>query len=469
MRRTPTLQDDGHTPDPGVGRPRSGNLIALRSQACFLGVVAAVGCADPDEHTPEPDAPAPAPEVLQLSLRGPCSDPPTPDGSIVFPETAAGTQTTLRVLTATNDGPVNVQGRERIEWTFEGPDAAEFSLRPASSFDPQGCKFHYSSAGSPLGVGQECRLEVVFSPLTTGPKQATLRARATGLAVGVGGVVSGRAVVDQTFPLVAAAVATPARLYASAPEFYVDPGTRISPEAFQIVNGGTTSIDLGAPVVTAPFTFTSWNCPSPLPPGGACMVLLGITTTQPGCPTGQFTTTTSALTLPLVGRKVPFSLAVRAYGGTVRIDPPGVTCTNGTCPVTLPSPTQVTLTAEPEPGGHFLGWFQSLTGTPPHPCGSSPTCVLPASSPNSHLIAEFASATAKALSITISGTGEVSAGSMRCTASCTLYTEPGIPVTLSANTSGTFVGWSGDCTGASPTCNLGTVINDRAVTATFTP
>jgi uncharacterized repeat protein (TIGR02543 family) len=386
----------------------------------------------------------------------------------VFPETAAGTQTALRVLTVTNDGPVNIRGRKGIQWSIEGPDAADLTLEPSTPSDPNDCRYHHFIQED-LRVGQSCQIGVMFRPLTTGPKQATLRAWSDSVYHRESdGAAGGPLLVDQTFSMVATAVATPARPYTSSPDLYVASLSGIDPVWFLIVNNGASSVDLGAPVVTAPFTFGTWNCPSPLTPGGACSASVGIANNQAGCPTGHFTTTTSALTLPLTARGVPSSLTVEAYKGTVRIDPVGVTCTNGTCPVTLPSPADVTLTATPEPGGHFLGWYQTLTGVP-HPCGASPTCVLAAGFANLHLIARFASAAAKAISITISGTGEVSTYFMRCAASCTVYTEPGNAVTLSARTRGTFAGWSGDCTGTSPSCNLGTVVNDRAVTATFHP
>lgn len=267
-------------------------------RAYFFGVMAAVGCSSSGGHTPE------APEVLELSLRGPCADPPPAGGSIAFPETAVGTQTALRVLTVTNTGPVDIRGRERIRWSIEGPDAAEIELRPDTRSDPKDCRFRLTIEED-LRVGGECQIPIVFRPLTTGPKQATLRAWSDSVsATGQDGEWI-PVLVDQTFSIVATAVATPAGPYTSSPDLYVVSPSGIDPVSFQIVNGGTTSVDLGTPVVTGPFAFDRWGCPSPLTPGAACQAWVRVTNNQAGCPTGHFTTTTSALTLPLMSREVP--------------------------------------------------------------------------------------------------------------------------------------------------------------------
>jgi hypothetical protein len=64
-------------------------------------------------------------------------------------------------------------------------------------------------------------------------------------------------------------------------------------------------------------------------------------------------------------------------GGNVTSDPPGIHCnggrdpggTNANCTAVFPKGTNVTLTAEPDPGWTFLGWGGECTGT-------SPTCTL---------------------------------------------------------------------------------------------
>jgi hypothetical protein len=238
-------------------------------------------------------------------MRRACSLAPPADGGVAFLDTAAGAQTSLRMFAAINEGPVNIIGRERIMWSIEGPDAAEFEIAPLTRLDPADCRYRFTIEES-LRVGQECLLPVVFRPTTVGPKQATLHVQADSLhASEVGGASGALVVVDQVFPITATAVAAQARLYASSPELYVDPPSEANLPMFQIINGGTTSVDLGAPVVTAPFRFGTWNCPSALMPGGSCMVSVGIAQITVGCPAGQLTTTTSALTLPLAGPVKP--------------------------------------------------------------------------------------------------------------------------------------------------------------------
>jgi hypothetical protein len=165
--------------------------------------------------------------------------------------------------------------------------------------------------------------------------------------------------------------------------------------------------------------------------------------------------------VPLRAPGVPARLALTVDPhGTVHVEPGAQTCAPPGCTVMLIGDT--TLTALPESGGHFLGW-EDGTGS----CSDSPTCTFPGSIGTAVVRAKFASANAKAVAITIAGFGPVQAPSRTCTSSCTDYVEPGWQVTLTAG--GTFQQWSGDCTGTSSTCNLGTVINDRAVTATFAP
>jgi hypothetical protein len=301
-------------------------------------------------------------------------------------------------------------------------------------------------------------MRLQFHPTSPGVKHATLH-----ITQDLG------ASIDQTFPIHATAIAAPAGLYVTTPDLFVAASSTLAAlPSVMIVNHGSTAVDLGDPVVPAPFVFDSWNCPSPLTPGGACVATLRFGAATAGCPVGAFTTTTAAFTVPLTTRGVPSSLELQVYpSGSVRIDPVGVTCPASTsCPITLASPTALTLTALPDAGGHFLGWYETLTGAL-HACGTATTCSLPAVFASLALTARFASPQAKTIAITISGTGTVTSYLGSCSASCTLYSEGG-SLTLGETTSGTFVGWSGDCTGTS-TCNLGTIINDRSVTATFTP
>ena len=402
----------------------------------------------------------------RVSLRGSCAFPLGPSGEIVFPDTAAGAQTAFRPIDVINEGP-QIIGRENIQWTFEGGDAADFSV--SSGFqqeDLESCFLHEMDTVI-FTPGSFCRLDLLFHPTTAGPKQAMLH-------VMYGGPVG----LDQTFMVRGNAVAAPAGVYASSPDLYVRPMTITNAQSLMIVNAGTSSVDLGQPVITGPFGLyglfpsSGWNCPSPLTPGGACQAgeFSFSNATASGCPMGTFTTSTGALTVPLTARYVPSTITIDGpVYGSVLMDPPGQTCTSAVgapCQASYDVPTQVTLTAMPEPGGHFLGWYAQ----PASACGSDPVCTLAPGFVNVHLAPRFASAQAKAIALTIQGTGTIDGGPVgSCTASCTLYTEPGGQVILSESTTGSFTGWSGDCTGTQMTCNLGNVINDRAVTATFSP
>ena len=383
-------------------------------------------------------------------------------GEVVFPDTAASAQTSYRPVDVINEGPMLI-GREDILWSFEGGDAADFSVSNGlQQEDPEACSFHVMDTVV-FAPGDSCRLDVLFHPTTPGQKQATLH-------------VTYRNLLDETFSVRGNAVATPVGLYASTPDLYVTPQTLSGYQTLMVVNAGTSSVDLGQPVITGPFAISpppGWNCPSPLTPGAACMVgpFWNASAMASGCPTGSFTTSTSALTVPLTARYVPSTITIDPppTGSSVRIDPPGQICTSsggGACGATFGTPTAVTLTAIPESGGHVLGWYAQ----PASACGSDLTCTLPAGFANVHLAPRFASAQAKAIVLTINGTGTVDAGYPgSCTAPCTLYAEPGGQVTLTESTTGSFTGWSGDCTGTQTTCNLGNVINDRTVTATFSP
>src|SRR5205823_11441025 len=109
--------------------------------------------------------------------------------------------------------------------------------------------------------------------------------------------------------------------------------------------------------------------------------------------------------------------------------------------------TQVTLTATPANGHTFAGWSGACTGT-----GS---CVVTMSAAQS-VTATFDLPTF-ALGVSTTGTGggavTSSPAGINCPSACTATLTQGAQVTLTAapNASSTFGGWSGACTGTSPT------------------
>ncbi len=435
-------------------------LPAMQSRWMWVAAVAACG----GGHATF-DAGADSGPSGRVAIRGSCAFSLGPSGELVFPDTAVGVQTSYRAIDVVNGG-AQINGRELIHWAVEGGDAADFSVSNAlTEEDQESCSFHeWDTVIFP--PGQSCRLDVMFHPTTAGAKHATLH-------------VTYRDVLDQTFAVSGTAIAAPSQLYATTPDVYVRPQTITQSQGFMLVNAGTTSVDLGNPVITGPFGLaglfpqSGWNCPSPLTPGAACNVgafAFNFALSASGCPSGSFTTSTGAITVPLTARYVPSTLTIDPPTfGSVRVDPGGQICTapgGAACQARFDTPTAVTLTATPETNGHFIGWYPMGQAV----CGTSPTCTLAAGFANAHVAPRFASAQAKAIAVTVAGTGTVDAGYPgSCSASCTLYSEPGGGLVLTESTTGSFMGWSGDCTGTQTTCNLGTVINDRAVTATFSP
>ena len=424
-------------------------------------LIALSGCV---AGTPSPDADAAMPVVVgHVVLQGNCAQPIANDGGIAFPDTAVMVQTGARVIDLVNDGSVDIDRRIGIDWMIEGPDAADFSVggEAESDEDIANCTFVSVASTPGLAVGTACHFAVRFQPTSPGVKQANLHI-----------LKSGEVSLDQTFPLHATAVPPPVGLYASTPDLYLTLPTAGAGGFFQITNGGTTPVTLGDAVVGAPLMFSSWNCPATLTPGGACTVVIGYPPANARCPASEFSTTMTSLSVPLEARGTPAMLSIGVQAaGSVLVAPGGMTCTQDhACSVVVGMLETFTLTAIPNTGAHFIGWVDATTEMPAS-CGTSPTCTVQVGPTSVDLIAMFTTTTVKSIAVTIAGTGTVTAsgGGFACTSSCVMYAEPGDSLNLEATTPGVFDGWTGDCTNADPDCNLGTIIDDRAVTATFTP
>ena len=174
-----------------------------------------------------------------LEIRGSCAFPLGSSGEVVFPDTAAAAQTSYRPIDVVNVSGQTINARESFYWTVEGSDAAEFAVTTMLTldFDGESCGFHVMDT-VPFPPGNFCRLDIEFRPTTAGIKQATLRATH----------FSG---IDQTFSLRASAVAASAAVYADTVDLYVKPAGF---QSFEIVNAGTTSVDLGDPVISGPLS-----------------------------------------------------------------------------------------------------------------------------------------------------------------------------------------------------------------------
>ncbi len=139
----------------------------------------------------------------------------------------------------------------------------------------------------------------------------------------------------------------------------------------------------------------------------------------------------------------------------------GLDC-GATCSANIDYGTSVTLTAVAADGSDFSGWSA--------PCGTAAQCTVTMDVARS-LTATF-TRRSYALSVVRAGTGagRVTAPNIDCGSDCTDTVLHGTTVTLTAEalTGGTFAGWSGDCSGAQPTCTV-TMTQARSVTATFNP
>lgn len=439
---------------------RHGSVVAV------VIAVTHMACADDagDPVTPPPpDArPDPGPPRTPGALRAEAA-PCAPGGTTFLPRTFVG-QTSTRVLDLANIGDDQVL-IERV--AIEGAAAADVAVAPADPFDAAGClqiPIHQHEHVVP-GHGR-CRLVLQLHPTSAGAKRAALHVTGTGF--------------DQTIELTATVLTPPPPyLLPSAPELYFErPGATAG---FQVVHLGATPIELGAPVLPPGFEVASSNCPATMTPGAACSIVLRY---QPaadafGCQTGDFSTDglASDLRVHLAAPGLDPLLLVTVTGpGRVTSAPAGITCGPAqTCTGAFAGAPPVTLTASSS--GRFTGWNQRLewsidghAGTSLNTCGVAPTCTVPSASFGVEAL--FASLLGKRIELTLVGGGSVRASwndgrtAVTCAASCRLYVEPHTQVTLTA-AAGTLIGWSGDCVGVDPSCNLGEVVADRAITATF--
>ena len=155
----------------------------------------------------------------------------------------------------------------------------------------------------------------------------------------------------------------------------------------------------------------------------------------------------------------PHDVTVTVQGpGHVSSTPTGIDCPSA-CSDTFTD--HVTLYAQPDNGATFVGWSGSCSGT-------DPSCALGLSG-DATATAMFAPAGDQTLTVTVTGPGSVAGMNLDCPGTnCMQSYAPGTMVTLTASpdTSATFTGWSGDCSGTGD-CTV-TMDRARSVNATFT-
>ncbi|HZG36384.1 MAG TPA: hypothetical protein VEY87_11110, partial [Gaiellaceae bacterium] len=195
-------------------------------------------------------------------------------------------------------------------------------------------------------------------------------------------------------------------------------------------------------------TFVGWS-------GGSCTgasLTCTVTMSQSRTVTAAFTGVTS------------FPLTVSKVGsGTVNASSGSLAC-GATCTALYADGASVTLTATPSAGYVFDGW----TG---EGCSSTGTCTVTMSQARS-VTASFTEQTFM-LSVATTGNGTVSAnlGTISCGNGSTFCSDvygsgTNVTLTAAAGTNQSFTGWSGACTGTSPTCAV-TMTEARSVTAAF--
>ncbi|MGR8933377.1 MAG: InlB B-repeat-containing protein [Gammaproteobacteria bacterium] len=205
------------------------------------------------------------------------------------------------------------------------------------------------------------------------------------------------------------------------------------------LNDGTTVSLTATPAIGS--TFAGWS--------GACSGAGACNVTMDGAKNVTATFTLQQFTLS-VGKSGTGS-------GTVAGN--GIDC-GSTCSSTLDYGTAVSLIAVPDAYSEFTGWSGACNGTD--------TCNVSMDAAK-NVTATFTLKT-YALSVTKTGDGTVTGGSIDCGATCSTVMTAGSTITLTATPAAgnEFVEWSGDCAGSSSTCTV-TMESAKTATATFVP
>jgi hypothetical protein len=165
-----------------------------------------------------------------------------------------------------------------------------------------------------------------------------------------------------------------------------------------------------------------------------------------------------------VNIEIPSINVTKVGSGSVSGAGAKINC-GGTCFATVAAGTTITLTAQPPSSGVFSGWSGACAGQPA-------TCTLTV---NGAMNVTATFTTVNTLSIGRSGSGTISGTPngefstfINCGSSCSAKFQQGTTVTLTATPAAgvSFTGWSGACSGLTPTCSV-TIAGDTKVQASF--
>lgn len=191
--------------------------------------------------------------------------------------------------------------------------------------------------------------------------------------------------------------------------------------------------------------------------GTATAVALGLLVA--GCGGGHPTPVDAPIDVPETAH---LTVVVAGTGaGAVTSSPAGMDC-DATCTASFPLRAQVTLTAAAATGAGFDGWDGACAG-------SQPTCQITLTG-DTAVTARF-TPTLYTVTVAIAGNGAgivaSTPGGIWCPWICSRIYDIGTSVTLSQSPAplSTFIGWSGDCSGAGA-CVV-TLDRARFVTANF--
>jgi hypothetical protein len=330
--------------------------------------------------------------------------------------------------------------------------------------------------GQTLAAQATCTLQVTFTPSgPTGNRAASLT---------VSGMPGGTAATA-----LAGRALTPASIaFAATTQDFgtVDKGTSATAMDFVVTNsGGQTSGALATQLTgdTGDFVVEMDTCMGQtLPSLGTCTIRAqfapqgygpkSVTVAVAGTPGG-----TASMTWTGTGHGTLTVTVAQPFGGDGNGDVSGasINCPTGACSASVdrstPTAPMMTLTAVAHVDSDFTGWSGDCTGTG--------DCMLTVDGNKTvtptFAIKRFALTVSKTNVAGASGTvtsvtAPAGATEISCGATCTASHPYGDMVTLTATPAAGFYfgGWSGDCTGFSPTCVL-SMTAAHSAQATFTP